>query len=316
MARRSDAAEPTGPAAVLDAHHSAARSPLLAKIRSLVDFVGDGRKLTQTGNVTLADARQLVTLLDTGDAVDEQIGDRVFKTTSAAELPMLGLVLRVAKKARFVRTAKGRLLATKVGRAVGRDPLADLDRLVAAIDEVGMCSARYADGRYIWTSLAPFFDELFVPLTIRLITDTGPVPFDELVEHAFASFEEEIELDGSHWTESNRRRFVESEISTAVEVLEAAGIVTWDRELETSPYGSEKRTRGTVAATSAGRWALPRYLTATHRVPLGVARPAEHTGADFETLIGACALADADDVAHLMRELTAWVDHRGEERRH
>ena len=64
------------------ARASAAQSPLLGQVRGLVDFLGAGRKLTQTAKLTLADARQLVTLLDTGDRFDPVVGDRIFKTTA------------------------------------------------------------------------------------------------------------------------------------------------------------------------------------------------------------------------------------------
>ena len=45
-----------------------------------------GRKLTQTGKIGLAYARHLVVLPGTGDTIDPAIGDRVFRTTSSAEL--------------------------------------------------------------------------------------------------------------------------------------------------------------------------------------------------------------------------------------
>jgi hypothetical protein len=294
-----------------DARRSAASSPLLHQFRALVDFVGEGRKLTQTGNVTLADARELVRLLRTGDQFDAQIGARTFRTRSADELPGLRLVVRLAKAARFVRPAKGRLLATKAGRQLGRDPLADLERLVAAIEEAGMCSVTDGGGRFIWSSLAPYFDNLFVPLAVRVITDVVPVPFDELVERAFEQFDDEVELDGPHWSERNRRRVVEGEISGAIEVLESAGLVTWASENETSEWGRERRVAGTVEATPAGRWALHRYLQDHYGVPLAVARPPEHTDADFEALLAACGFDGSADVVQLGREVTAWVEQRG-----
>jgi hypothetical protein len=37
-----------------------------------------GRKLTQTGRLTMADARRLVERLGTGDVIDPVIGDRTF----------------------------------------------------------------------------------------------------------------------------------------------------------------------------------------------------------------------------------------------
>jgi len=54
-------------------------APVLAMFRDLAAYVGTGRKLTQKGHLTLADARALVELLGTGDLMDEQIGDRTFR---------------------------------------------------------------------------------------------------------------------------------------------------------------------------------------------------------------------------------------------
>src|SRR5260370_28191443 len=50
-------------------------------------WLGEGRKLTQTGRIGLADARHVVEVLGTGDKVDPEIGERVFKTTSSEQLP-------------------------------------------------------------------------------------------------------------------------------------------------------------------------------------------------------------------------------------
>ncbi|MCU0270146.1 MAG: hypothetical protein MUF83_16075 [Acidimicrobiales bacterium] len=294
-----------------EARASSTGSGLLAQARVLVEFVGEGRKLTQTGNLTLADARRLVDLLDTGDRVDETIGDRTFNTKSAAELPRLSFVLRLATGARFVRKVKGRLVATKAGRSLGRDPLADLDRLVEAIDTTGMVSARTAGGRYIWTSLAPFFDDLFVPLAVFLLAGRD-VAFAAVVDNAFAQFEDEIDLDNPHWDEPRRHDFVASEMSTAIETLEAAGVASWASELETLPYGGTRRSGGTVTLTPAGRWVLHRYLHRAHDLELPVARPARLTGHDFEALIRVCETGGPDEFAHLAREISAWVDHRGE----
>lgn len=96
---------------------SEAAAPILTMFAA---FVGEGRKLTQTGNLTLADARTLVSLLGTGDAMDEQIGDRTFKTKSSAELPRLRQLYAWAKKAGVVRVARGRVIATKQGLAISR----------------------------------------------------------------------------------------------------------------------------------------------------------------------------------------------------
>lgn len=294
------------------ARASAAQSRLIAQARLLVDFVGDGRKLTQTGNLTLTDARQLVSLLDTGDRIDETIGERTFTTRSAADLPQLGFIVRVTTAARFVRAIKGKLMATKAGRSLGRDPLADLQRGIAAIDDVGIVTACTSGGRFIWATLAPFFDDLFVPLATLLLTTPDAVAFDEIVERAFDQFEAEIDLDHTHWDQARRHDFVETEIAIAIGTLEATGAAIWVSETETSAYGTTRRRHGTVTLTPAGRWALHRHLAEAHDITFPVAPPAQFADRDFDTLITGCETAAPHDFAYLMREISAWIDHRGD----
>ncbi|WP_109522609.1 MULTISPECIES: hypothetical protein [Nocardia] len=88
----------------------AEQTPIVTRLRALISWVGDGRVLTTTGNLRLADARELVTLLDTGDTIDPKIGDRVFRTKSSAELPGLARLVELAKKIRLVRVVKNRLV--------------------------------------------------------------------------------------------------------------------------------------------------------------------------------------------------------------
>jgi hypothetical protein len=114
-----------------DLETSAEKATLVGQIRSLVTWVGDGRRLTQTGKITLADARQLVELLGTGDLVDPRIGDRVFKTTSSAELGYLTRVVEWAKTARLVRVTDNRLVPVKKNTALLKRPL---DLVVALLE--------------------------------------------------------------------------------------------------------------------------------------------------------------------------------------
>ncbi|MGH3837148.1 MAG: plasmid pRiA4b ORF-3 family protein [Pseudonocardiaceae bacterium] len=86
---------------------------LVGQVVDFVRWVGDGRKLTQKGAVTLADARVLIDRLGTGDEIDPAIGERVFKTKSSVELLGLTLIVEWAKAARLVRVVRGRLLPVK-----------------------------------------------------------------------------------------------------------------------------------------------------------------------------------------------------------
>ncbi|WP_328764031.1 hypothetical protein [Streptomyces sp. NBC_00272] len=68
-------------------------------MRELVGWIDGGRKLTQTGRLTLADARILVELLDTGEQMDPVIGDRMFRTKSSEEPYHLNLLVEWSKAA-------------------------------------------------------------------------------------------------------------------------------------------------------------------------------------------------------------------------
>ncbi len=85
---------------------AAERSPLVIQLRKFVEWVGDGRTLTGTGTLKLADARELVPLLDTGDELD-RAGSGV---RSSADLSHLTILFELAKGARIVRVVKGKLV--------------------------------------------------------------------------------------------------------------------------------------------------------------------------------------------------------------
>ena len=80
-----------------DLEAAAENAPLTGQVRSLLAWAGEGRKLTQTGRIGLADARYLVEVLGTGDQIDPEIGGRVFKTQSSEELAHLTRVVEWAK---------------------------------------------------------------------------------------------------------------------------------------------------------------------------------------------------------------------------
>ena len=56
---------------------------MAARVTTLTRWVGTGRKLTQTGRLTMADARDMVSLLDTGDGIDPVIGGKTFVLVAA-----------------------------------------------------------------------------------------------------------------------------------------------------------------------------------------------------------------------------------------
>ena len=128
---------------------SKAAAPILPLFAAFARFVGVGRKLTKTGNLTLADARILVEQLGTGDAMDPKIGDRTFKTVSSAELPRLRQVYAWARKAGVVRVAHGRIIATKRGLSIAAEPAKSFDRAVDALLALGPLSSQRDPGAWL-----------------------------------------------------------------------------------------------------------------------------------------------------------------------
>jgi pRiA4b ORF-3-like protein len=116
---------------------TAAKSEMIGQVRTFVDWVGAGRKLTQTGRITLTDARILVRALDTDDVLDPTIGDRVFRTTSSQELLHLTLIVEWAKSARLVRKTGNRLVPVKKNTALLDDTQGLWLALFAVFDQLG-----------------------------------------------------------------------------------------------------------------------------------------------------------------------------------
>ena len=114
-----------------------AKSELARQVRAFVTWVGTGRKLTQTGRITMTDARRLVEELGTDDEIDPRIGDRVFRTTSSQELLHLTLVVEWAKSARLVRKTGNRLVPVKKNSALLDDEPALWLALFTVFDQLG-----------------------------------------------------------------------------------------------------------------------------------------------------------------------------------
>lgn len=113
------------------------KSELVEQVRAFVSWVGTGRKLTQTGRITMTDARVLVESLGTGDRLDPAIGDRVYRTSSSQDLLNLTLVVEWAKAARLVRKTGNKLVAVKKNAALLDDQHTLWQTLFTTFDRVG-----------------------------------------------------------------------------------------------------------------------------------------------------------------------------------
>ena len=110
----------------------AREAPAARRLRGFVEWVGDGRSLTQTGRLRRADALALVELLDTGDRLDPR-----FPIHSSAELYRLSLVVEWAKECRVVRVVRGRLVTVRKGADLLERPLDLVARMLEALPALG-----------------------------------------------------------------------------------------------------------------------------------------------------------------------------------
>jgi Plasmid pRiA4b ORF-3-like protein len=98
---------------------AAAAAPTVRRLRALVEWLGEGRKLTGTGNLTLADGKELARLLGLVEP-DQPTGPHV---RSAQDIAGLGLLVDWAKQLRLARVHKGRLVPVKRHRRLLDEPL-------------------------------------------------------------------------------------------------------------------------------------------------------------------------------------------------
>ncbi|PXY26485.1 hypothetical protein [Prauserella flavalba] len=174
---------------------AAERTPVVARLRGLVDWVGEGRSLTPSGNLKLADARELVALLDTGDRFDPRIGDRVFQTRSSSDLPVLSSLVELAKQVRVVRVVKGKLVPVAKNARLLRDSLALWTAAFGALPSPELVT----QGRH-WvpehtTLLSVLIDEVLADVLNTLYGLPEPMPVVRLAEGVWLSLNEAFDID-------------------------------------------------------------------------------------------------------------------------
>lgn len=288
---------------------SRAAAPILAKFAALAEFTAAGRKLTQKGNFTLADARALVELLDTGDVMDPMFGTRTFRTTSAAELGGLHHIFRWARKAGVVRVAHGRVHATKKGLAIAKNPGSFFDKAVDGLLAAGpLASQRDPNGWFAWPEVTELLDHLSVGLLVGPYAGQRPFPIEELGEQAAHAVLHAFVFRGTSDDDVARR--VTNDVTDIIDAFELAGMV---RRIDAVAPGdddvivSPRRHGGTVELTAAGVVTARRLLLeAGYEVP-EAGRFSDATAT--ELFLG----TDGDDFAAVAAELEAWRRRRSPE---
>lgn len=228
-----------------DLETAAAQAPLAGKIRSFATWAGAGRKLTQTGKITLSDARHLVGLLQTGDTIDPQIGDRVFRTTSSTELGGLTRIAEWAKGARLVRVTGNRLAQVKKNAALLDRPLDLVLALVEAYPSLG--TSLFPRGHYRQSLVGDEFADIGDALLTVLMTQPAPVPLGELRATASEMIGDRYRLDMLTEPQLDMlRRTVDMDVGIAMAALACIGVAVIDETTEAAEL------------TALGRFAIGR----------------------------------------------------------
>ena len=283
---------------------SEAAAPVLRMFAELARFAGAGRRLTQRGNLTMADARALVPLLGSGDVLDERIGDRTFTTRSSAELPVLHLVFTWAKKAGIVRVRHGKVLATKRGLALAGNPAAEFDRVLDALLAAGPLTVGRVPGAWLdWPEVDELLDSIVLHLLVPPYAGRQPVPIAKLAEMAT-----EVVLGTfvfGRLADEHVAGRIGLDVARIADALELAGVLR-----RSGAAGQEAeaehpvRSGSDVELTPAGVAAMQKRLPALgYDVPVSGLLA---TAAAAELVAG----LDTADPGTLAAEVDAWLDRR------
>ena len=216
-----------------DVEAAAGQAQLTGQIRSFMTWLGEGRKLTQTGRIGLADARHLVVLLGTGDTIDPAIGDRVFKTKSSEELTSLTRIVEWMKAARLVRVTGTRLVPVKKNAHLVDWPLDLVLALLKAYPRLG--KSLFPRNAWRQSLVGDEFTFIAPRILTTLLTCQGPCPLGDLKETAFDIIAGLYLLAGLSDPQMEMlRKTVETDVTIAIEALGILGVVVVDEADDTA----------------------------------------------------------------------------------
>ncbi len=216
------------------------------RLCALHDYFSEPRPLTQRGNLRLADARHLVEVLETGDRMDEVIGDRQFKTKSSAELVGLVTIVEFAKRIGVLRVHRGRLVAVKRWAGMRAKPL---EAVVALADRM------IADGPLAYWPTYPraeaqiFILESAIPALLSWTYD-GPLDHGHLIDAMVESVNRLVALDEMEL--SMLELSVSLWMERIVTSLEDLGLVHWRDAATFEEWGRRRREAGELVLTELG----------------------------------------------------------------
>lgn len=255
------------------------RAALPAQISALRDYLGEnGRALTATGNLKLADGRALVDLLDTGDEIDPTFGSKTFSTRSTASLPGLAYLVELAIAAGAVRRWNKRLVPVKAWAK--KSTLERATVLFRTAVGAGVLSWNDA-GWAFYSDVHRMLDEAVVPWLAGLLAPGARADLDDIIEL-------NSRLVAAQFTGSSADYYLSGhplarDIGRIMEVLAMTGALDWSGYQETvTVFDDRYRTGGTIALTALGRHVLPDLLP---QAGLSLRTATNLSGADLTELL-------------------------------
>jgi hypothetical protein len=235
---------------------AAEQAELVGQMREFLSWLGDGRKLTQTGRIGLTDARHLVDLLGTGDTIDPKIGDRVFKTKSSEDLGGLTRIVEWAKAARLVRVTGTKLVPVQKNAALGGKPLDLVLKLLETYPKLG--KPLFPRGHWRQSIVGDEFTDISAELLTALLRVPGPCALADLSDLAYDMIDARYTFPGITATQHDHLRgTIAADVRIAMSALHVLGIVVLSRNSdEVSKYGSADWSKGTAELTGLGRYAI------------------------------------------------------------
>ena len=233
-----------------DREVAAQKAQLTDQIRSFLDWLGEGRKLTQTGRIGLADARHLVELLGTGDVVDPEIGGKTFKTTSSEELSHLTAIVEWAKATRLIRATGTRLAPVKKNAALADRPLDLVLAMLAAYPKLG--KSLFPRSTWRQSIVGDEFTDISGELLTALLVSPGPCALATLSDAAYDMIAASYAL--RRLTEQEHdflRRTVAVDIRIAMSALHLLGI-SYLTTARTTKRPTTARSSRPLAGTPSG----------------------------------------------------------------
>jgi hypothetical protein len=237
---------------------AASDARLVQRVIALVRFIGPGRAVTPRHNLRLADAKELVRLLDTDDEIDPVVGDRVWKTQSSDRLPALDFVFRLAVAIRMLHFDRNKVRPGLDAEFVD----SPLDIVYSALKEIltdvdALLAHRYAP----WYTDA--LDMYLTPALYAMYLEHRPWTMEELFDGLWELLDSLVDLSGLADGQLELEKWsVERALRHSLEPLEDLGVLSIEGVMvSTDQYGLTQRSGGTAKLTPLGLWAVKRFDT-------------------------------------------------------